>query len=694
MALDLTTIGNNLLVTAVGEITYNGVTFGAMTETTSFSARPVYDQAGRTVIYRLYSFTLKGNVFSSIPVTQTLTGTLTNGSSTVTGLSSTSTLDNQALVSGTGITDGTTISKIVSATELDLSLLATATGAQSLTFQNTTDEDMFSLRARLLQNGGELRYERKGVGRILVNEFGGYAGTIVDPSAEASYLDVLWGPKPQILQWRPRGSNGACEVVWSVEFAIADCPTTELGNRTDRWLEYNFRLNFNVDRSGYSRRSTTGFLRVAGWRRPEEEVTATGTGVGEVSISRKLPNTADYYRERITPSKLPGFRRETQDFTLDESKCRLDFSIVDQEMPPDIPPEGVIDATASFSVRQLIGLTKWEATLSATYEMARGKPKELAWKHFRDLIADRQNAKGQKLSVGTKNEAVEVWFHPIAFSMSEPNLYGRAVTSFSLTYIFITSFANLMKVSGMWRPVPGSNWNKWASSLDDNLGSRGNQRLRFTPDQEVIIDICAQPVTTEEKASGGVKKPSRPSSVTIPPFPGMGLGLPGLNFPKPPEKASWALWENNLDTESHEQLAQLKPLPETDKELHQVEAILQERASPTNVVIMHGFAARVGWPVDVPVLQFIGGIACEPADLPGFGVRKWVASHWGQPLHCARWRRRYVLKKTPLKPIKGPINPQFGADDKTPATAPAFSAVGPRKTFPGTSIPIENLTGD
>ncbi len=74
--------------------------------------------------------------------TLTLTGTLTNTSPTVTGLSSTAALTVGLAVSGTGIpspsvqptTHTTVIASIDSATQITLSANATANGAQSLTF--------------------------------------------------------------------------------------------------------------------------------------------------------------------------------------------------------------------------------------------------------------------------------------------------------------------------------------------------------------------------------------------------------------------------------------------------------------------------------------------------------------------------------------------------------------------------------
>lgn len=64
----------------------------------------------------------------------TLTGTLTEGSAVVTGISSTTGLGTSYAVSGTGIPNDAVIASVDSATQVTLNLEATETGAQSLTF--------------------------------------------------------------------------------------------------------------------------------------------------------------------------------------------------------------------------------------------------------------------------------------------------------------------------------------------------------------------------------------------------------------------------------------------------------------------------------------------------------------------------------------------------------------------------------
>src|SRR5262245_1401885 len=61
-----------------------------------------------------------------------------------------------------------------------------------------TDATLDALHQALLQPGGELRYQDKGVGDFALNVGGP--------------RDVMWGPKPTLFGWKPLGSSYACEI--------------------------------------------------------------------------------------------------------------------------------------------------------------------------------------------------------------------------------------------------------------------------------------------------------------------------------------------------------------------------------------------------------------------------------------------------------------------------------------------------
>jgi hypothetical protein len=78
----------------------------------------------------------------SIKLTDVQTGTITNGATSVTGLSDTTQLIVGMEVTGTGIAGGTTIAAVPSSTSITLSANATDSGAKSLTFKVATGKNL------------------------------------------------------------------------------------------------------------------------------------------------------------------------------------------------------------------------------------------------------------------------------------------------------------------------------------------------------------------------------------------------------------------------------------------------------------------------------------------------------------------------------------------------------------------------
>jgi hypothetical protein len=77
--------------------------------------------------------------------TKSMTGTLTSGSPTVTGLSSTTGLFAGDSVTGTGIAAGTTIASVDSSSQITLSQKATASGSPSLTTSVLSEQPTYTV---------------------------------------------------------------------------------------------------------------------------------------------------------------------------------------------------------------------------------------------------------------------------------------------------------------------------------------------------------------------------------------------------------------------------------------------------------------------------------------------------------------------------------------------------------------------
>ncbi len=189
--------------------------------------------------------------------------------------------------------------------------------------------------------------------------------------------DVVFGPMPGVVRFEPDGAGKSCHLTWTVEVGIPFCQNAAYTGP----MEFCFGLSYDVDVYGNTTRTYNGHIIVANNR--------SGDG-------RDIRDSADKYRPNINPDLIPGFRRIPGNFNLSEDKSRLDFTITDVQMGPNIPPPGMIDAQASHTLVSVAGKlgTVWNGTISATYELARNgqvtaaDARDAFWRLVRDRIND------------------------------------------------------------------------------------------------------------------------------------------------------------------------------------------------------------------------------------------------------------------------------------------------------------------
>jgi hypothetical protein len=454
------------LLPTVGLVSYNGVEFGAKTNS-SVRAVPHYDQAERTVSYVIYTITAE-TIISS---------------------------------------------------EANLN--------------SDTDGDLAELRLRLLTPGGELHYEDKGFGGLTIN---------VDEDSK----DVVWGPKPRLLEWKPLGSNQACKVTWQVEVAIPECDDASFEFAL---MESNWRIQYALDQSGYTRITYSGYIRI-----PQTRFFVT---------SRQMRDNADRYREKIIPPLPAGYRREAQDFVIDESKCRMDYYIVDQQMPPNVPPPGVVLVNASHEVQspgpegaRYPGYS-WSGRLSADYELQRDVPRITAYSHFLQLMKERLFETNRAAAAGKGALILR------SFSMAEPEIYGRKSASFSTTYTYSTTAPRvLLQASGLWRPLSTSDWNKWAVSLGQGaLHPRGLDKKFLPIFADSIVDLCLDEPPNVVQPTGQIITTRRASI------------LDEIRNTKPPKETSWLWYKVWLWIEHIDNVVASPPLPPNPPDPKKVGAV-------------------------------------------------------------------------------------------------------------------------
>ena len=311
--------------------------------------------------------------------------------------------------------------------------------------------------AKLTHSGGELTFNGR-LGNVRVGGGG--------------KKDLAWGPVPELLTIQTdNGLNNLIE--WKVRFSIPHCSGAPTAGAI---MDLSTECSFDLDQSGYTTRTYTATLTIPMSRR----------AVGDAT----LPDSADLYLERVVPLPLPGFRRIPPSRQLSADKCTLTVTVRDEEMPPNIPPAGVIEAKASHTVStEGAGVYKWVGTIRASYELARGVGTfATAAKAFRALCRDRIDASVAEL----KKKGVKGAFaHKVRYSFEEPDLYGKPTAAFTLVYTFSGVLPDIMlQACSLFRPVPGSSWTQWIASIASSVGDRGNANLVFRPGDDRIVTLC------------------------------------------------------------------------------------------------------------------------------------------------------------------------------------------------------------
>lgn len=528
------------------------------------------------------------------------------------------------------------------------------------------DAVMADVRRRLTARGGEFHYEGVGFGQLSVNvpAAGPTAGGQPTPAR-----DVIWGPTPRIINYKPMG-QAACEITWVVEVAIPECGAAKYALSP---MEFCFRLTFDIDRSGYTRRTYSGFVRIPQTRKAVDD--------------RTLSDQADRVREDVNPPLMAGFRRTPGRFTLSEDKCRLDFEVVDEELPANVPPQGVVEVSASTTAvtGEALAGAQWAVTYNATYEMARDVPRSRAFKCFIDLLKDRVGGAGP--------DGKKPLILPRTLSVSEVEIYGRKAATFSATYQATGAKVDIVAASGMWRPVPGTDWGKWAASLAGTAFSpRGNAQVKLDANVDAIIDLCGS--SAHNLSAGGLPPPAAEAS----PY--------SLETSRPDPKYSYISYGSIVHPEDQDEVHELKTLPPAGGTIStepfvpipfpgyglstgasanaappgpsgsgpgtqaatidsitvdpsQTPPVVQTRAYPSRYVFLRGYGVRAGYPVEIPDLVSVGNAAVTRACRVdrGEGVWHWLMATWfGVPVYAARWNIRYLVAGRPTS-VKIPPNP-------------------------------------
>lgn len=509
--------------------------------------------------------------------------------------------------------------------------------------QNAT---LSTIRAALERPGGSLTYTGKGYD-IQVNQNG-------QPS------DVRWGPRPQVLEWKTLGGAYAAEITWQCEVALNNCSNASWQSKL---LEYTYSLQIDTDESGYTTKTHSGKIVI-----PMTRVNVAGGAI---------PDTADNYFDFVVPPTLPNFKR-TISRTLNEAKDTLTFSVTDTEQAGNPLPEGVISAEASHRFntintgRPAAIFNRWTATLSATYELVKGKPRSDAFQIFMKMLFDRAAA----------DRRDGFLYFPVSMEISEPEIYGHSGASFSFTYNLMRSdntgkSQNFFPKSGIWRPVPNSNWNKWTTSLGLARSNRGIAGLRHKASDDVIVDLCLNNGTGGQSSSvmTGVSGESTSVLKTKNPQVSYPILAQGLGIPSQlPVLGSWLEYDCRLIVEPVDHNVYHKPLPISSANSNPLDTavqssvlstlfsspaasfygapqyspqtIVQSRGSTDFYLRLVGRAVRAGYEIAPPQIYSVGNGQFMTANHPDAGTyfSTWTAGYTTHPIQAAEWNLRWFIQ--------------------------------------------------
>jgi len=505
-------------------------------------------------------------------------------------------------------------------------------------FLTYDDEDGLATRLQDFSGAGNagLRDKLTAPGRQLIIEDCGYGDINISPNTDGT-RDVLWGPKIVDFQINRIG-NQAAEVIWTCQFAIADCLNVTDGTAISK-LEQNLlaaeaNVEFVIDDDGLTSRVISGYIEVPQMRsdtnRPVRDVEAIfSTIVWETPV---------------------GFRRSPSDRRVSANRARIDYRIVDTEMPgDDAPPDGTTQAEVTMSLenRQPSNFHLWQWTIEGRIKSRRGFDRSHPYNAaFQILAGYVSRMRAHVLSVGQS-------LIP-EFVRLRRMLHGREI-NFQFSFQVAMPIEQIITASGMFEPVPGADWNTWKASLQQIWQPRGFAQLRVEPLQEAIVNIC------EGGAPSVLSTDNRPSSSPSP--------VPIFDCQGITQQNSWIDYDNRLygqcyspGTEhagSEEQTLDINDSTQADFQgagatllgkFDNAQTVdYQFHGPPLMRVLMVGRAKRVQFKPTVPAISTIDG---QPVvEIDRRVENRKAGAYAGCTVWATEWRILYQVIQNPAAEV-------------------------------------------
>lgn len=489
------------------------------------------------------------------------------------------------------------------------------------------------IRKRLSQAGQSLELTGMGFGDIRIG------------GANPTHADVEWGPKPTVNSFEAFGA--IChEVEWSVTFSIKECSST-----SGQILEYNHEVTFSID-AGLTTRIVSGHLKIAQSRS---------------SGGRTVQRSADTYREQLKIPVPKYFERKNQVFTPSKNKNRLDFVIVDRQLEGHPMIEGLdSESRIDYDIENVgRGFAQWMASLGGELVAVAGAHPATAAKAAFIIILDKWG-KLQQMIAGNKGVVIPA-------KLRFGHTMGTRRSRFGMQFVITHCLDDILAKGGIWEPVTGATYEKWAASMGKAWSLRGSAGLIYNASSDAIVDLCdstSLPAIVTESGSPNDNQ-----------FTGSGK-LTDFNVPL---AASWLGFENTLRAERSQEVSAHKPaviftpnnayaspysIAEQEGVTHspsvgpatQNKDVVQFHGQPNDYVVMYGKALRIQHKPAIPRLTEIEGARVVEVKSIIDGPRA-VACVFGKTVYLARWRITYRVVDGYFRESKPQENPAMCCEE-------------------------------
>lgn len=443
--------------------------------------------------------------------------------------------------------------------------------------------------------------------------------------------DQIWGPKPKSFDIIAMHGAIAADTVWVVEFNGPPCVVSQSGGRTV-FSAVNSESSYVNDFEGQSTRTITGYYEIPQSR--SNGVFGANIDSSKGTSKKTLDRVADDLRNGVNVVLPFGFKRETNSWRGNKARNRVDFTIVDVQLPGRPYPIGitkVANDAFEFSTNPFTA-TQGVATLSATYTVSPKFHPSLAGLHFFALAANKQAEMLARIGATVTESKGAASVFPTRLIVRS-GLYDAArTTSFLMQWTTAGCLANILFHSP-WAEIPGSNYTLWARSMSDLWGNTGNRDIRDNRDGDIIISVCDQKTTYKT------------GQQTVSPAGSSSLNPSLLPCPNIPPEASWvnydvkvrvirkentSIWRKmyNAFSSSSRPDGMGTPSPtSTTMTLGKkfdvsddTETVVAQNGAPTQIILVQAKGMRIQHEAVFPELKSIGGVKVRPADPTELGI--------------------------------------------------------------------------